>query len=64
MVSEYDDIKEPEDLGIKIMSKEEKAWADILEGAEKEIALSRRMIIINKGVVKTAKRMMKKEKLK
>lgn len=63
MVSE-NDIKEPEDLGIKIMSKEEKAWTDILEGAEKEIAMSKRMIIINKGVVKIAKRMMRKEKLK
>ena len=54
-------LKLPEDLGIKIGTKEEKAWTDIKEGAERELAHFIRMIPINEAIIKLADEMIKKE---
>lgn len=52
------------DLGIKIGTKEESEWTKIKEGAENEIAATKRMNMINELIVKKAVEMIEIEKLK
>ena len=54
----------PEDLGIKIGTKEEAAWKLIKDGAEKELEQQKRAIIIGEEIIKLADRMMEAEKKK
>jgi len=51
----FDDI----DLGLKVGTKEEAAWNNILKGAELEIEQFQRAIIVNKTIIRTAKKMMR-----
>lgn len=53
-----------EDLGVKLGSKEEAAWKDILDGAEAEIAQFKRAIIVNTEIIRVAKEQMELEKEK
>jgi len=52
------------DLGLKVGTKEEAAWNNILKGAELEIEQFQRAIIVNKAIIRTAKKMMREEKKK
>ena len=56
----FDDI----DLGLKVGTKEEAAWNNILKAAELEIEQFQRAIIVNKAIIRTAKKMMREEKKK
>ena len=52
----------PKDLGIKVATnKEEAAWLQIKEGAEKSIAESKRAIIISQSIIMTSQIQIKKE---
>ena len=56
--------KEPKDLGIKIGTKEEIAWVDIRDGAIREMEQSKRMILIDEGIIRIAEERIAKEKKK
>ena len=56
----FDDI----DLGLKVGTKEEAAWNNILKGAELEIEQFQRAIIVNKAIIRTAIKMMRIEEKK
>lgn len=51
------------DLGIKIGSKEEKAWKDIQDRVEKDLSNAQREIIINKRIIELCIEQRKKHKL-
>ena len=55
-------IEEPEDLGIKIGTKEESAWTQIRDSAQIEVDNNKRAIIIGENMVKLANEMIEKEK--
>jgi len=48
--------------GIKIVSKEEKAWTDILERAEEDIDNADRMTAMNIAIIQLAKDKIKEAK--
>lgn len=52
------------DLGLKMGTEEEKAWTDIMEGAEKEIKINKRHILINEKIIELAKVRIAEEKEK
>jgi len=52
----------PKDLGIKIGTKEEAAWTQIKDSAEKELEQAKRSIIIGTEIIKLAEKMIAKEK--
>ena len=53
---------DPQDLGIKIGSKEEAAWTAIKEKVELDIDIAYREIVINNAILEKAEEMIKKEK--
>jgi len=56
-------FKEPKtDLGLKIGSKKEKAWTDILNQSKELIEEWKRNILINEEVIKLAKKVIAEEK--
>jgi hypothetical protein len=55
---------EPEDLGIKVGSKEEQAWTLIKKRAEEEILQGDRERRINEAIVFLAEKMIAEEKEK
>jgi len=54
-----EEIQEPKDLGIKIATKEEKAWTDIQDRATLEIEQNQRVIEIDQMIVKLAQQKIK-----
>lgn len=50
-----------EDLGIKIGSKEQKAWEDMKEKAKEEIIINNRINLINEEIIKLAEKKIKEE---
>lgn len=57
-------IREPKDLGVKIGTKEEKAWTDIMTQAKKQLEQAFREIEINKAIVALSQRKIDEEKEK
>ena len=57
-------LSEPKDLGLKVGSKEEQFWIDFAEKVKAEIEEARRMIIINRDLLKLAEKKIKEEKEK
>ena len=51
-----------EKIDVKIGTMEERAWRDIRDEAEKEIQRSKRIILMDKAIIRLAERMIKKEK--
>ena len=51
-----------EEIDVKIGTKKERAWRDIKDEAMKEIERSKRIILMDKAIIKLAERMIKKEK--
>ena len=49
-------MKEPKDLGVRIISKEEKLWEEALNRTEEAIRRSKAEIEINEEILKLAKR--------
>ncbi len=54
--------KEPEDLGIKVGTKEEAAWTEIKKSAEKELEQGKRALLITAEVIKLADKMILESK--
>lgn len=52
---------EPQDLGLKVGTKEEAAWTDIKRRAETEVVQAKREIIINEEIIKLCKRKIEEE---
>lgn len=55
------EINEPEDLGVKIGTKEEKFWTDTKKKAEEEIEQCNHMIEIDKEIIKLAEKRIAEE---
>lgn len=59
-----EEIKEPEDLGIKIGTKEEVLWTKVKKAAEVLIEQSEEHMIVQKAMLKLAEENIKKEQEK
>lgn len=58
------EIKEPKDLGVKIGTKEQVLWENVLKGAKVQIEKCEAELIVQKEVVLLANRKIKQEKEK
>lgn len=54
----------PKDLGVKIASKEEQAWTEIMTRAEREIEQNLRIVEIDRMIVLLAQKKVEEEKKK
>jgi|TARA_Y100000310_G_scaffold172751_1_gene172879 hypothetical protein len=55
-------MKEPEDLGVEVGTTEQAAWTELKERAEKDIATSKRAILMDDAIIKLAETMIEAER--
>jgi len=53
------EVKEPEDLGVKIMDKEEAYWTEILETTSKDVERLEKMLRFNLEIIGLCKQKLK-----
>ena len=58
------DVKEPKDLRLKIGTKEEKSWTDVLKQSEDLLIEAKQNVEINTLIVDLAEKKIKEEKEK